>query len=48
MIASLPGLYTEISPATREALLCALRYYHNPKKSRHRRPALLGAVRVNA
>lgn len=32
MVASLPGFYTEINPAHREALLCALRYYHNPEE----------------
>ena len=32
MIASLPGFYAELLPAHREALLCALRYYHNPEE----------------
>ncbi|MEW6682683.1 MAG: HD domain-containing protein [Nitrospirota bacterium] len=32
MIASLPALYSEMGPAHREALLCALRYYHNPEE----------------
>lgn len=32
MIAGLPAFYREVSPAHREALLCALRYYHNPEE----------------
>ncbi|MFZ5862386.1 MAG: HD domain-containing protein [Nitrospirota bacterium] len=32
ILSSLPALYTESSPAHREALLCAVRYYHNPEE----------------
>jgi hypothetical protein len=32
MVASLPELYTELSLTQREALILALRYYHNPEE----------------
>jgi hypothetical protein len=32
MVAGLPELYTDLSPTHREALLLALRYYHNPEE----------------